>query len=51
LDSSPHVPPNWQEAKKHPKWREAMLEEMNALDKYDTWELAELPDNKKGCRF
>nr|XP_051180101.1 uncharacterized protein LOC127294339 [Lolium perenne] len=33
------VPHDWQEAKKYPEWRMAMLEEMQALDKNNTWEM------------
>jgi len=28
-------------------WKEAMLEEMNSLQKNDTWELSELPKGEK----
>ena len=28
-------------------WKEAMLEEINSLHKNDTWELSELPKEKK----
>nr|XP_051207078.1 uncharacterized protein LOC127322164 [Lolium perenne] len=37
LDAAQPIPHNWQEAKMHPHWREAMLEEMAALDKNNTW--------------
>uniref|UniRef100_A0ACD5U205 Uncharacterized protein n=1 Tax=Avena sativa TaxID=4498 RepID=A0ACD5U205_AVESA len=47
------VPHDWQEAKQHPEWRMAMLEEMQALDKNNTWVLTTLPPNKKvvGCKW
>ncbi|KAM3231411.1 hypothetical protein ACQJBY_061539 [Aegilops geniculata] len=35
-DSGP-LPRDWQEAKSNPKWRAAMIEEMTALDKNNTW--------------
>ena len=38
---------------KDPKWKAAMLEEMNALEKNNTWELVELPSDKDpvGCKW
>lgn len=38
---------------KDPKWKAAMLEEMNALEKNKTWELVELPSGKEavGCKW
>jgi hypothetical protein len=39
---------NWQEGKADPRWRGAMLEEMDALDKNNTWILTTLPANKEG---
>jgi len=52
LDSIP-VPTNWKEAKEDPKWKEAMLEEMRALEKNKTWELVDLPPGKQpvGCKW
>jgi hypothetical protein len=47
LDSAESIPHNWQEAKQHPKWRAAMMEEMEALDKNNTWVITRLPANKK----
>ena len=41
------IPKCWQVAKEDPKWRAAMLEELGALDKNDTWELVSLPPRKK----
>jgi hypothetical protein len=34
-------------AKQHPKWHDAMLEEMVALEKNNTWELVSLSKGKK----
>ncbi|XP_071681833.1 uncharacterized protein [Lolium perenne] len=53
LDSTTPIPRDWQEAKKDPKWREAMLEEMAALDKNNTWVLTPIPVGKKivGCKW
>ncbi|XP_050897092.1 uncharacterized mitochondrial protein AtMg00820-like [Lathyrus oleraceus] len=36
-----------------PKWREAVLEEMKALEKNKTWSVTSLPDGKKtvGCKW
>ena len=40
-------------AKDDPKWKEAMLEEMKALEKNKTWELVDLPPGKQhvGCKW
>nr|CAD1818494.1 unnamed protein product [Ananas comosus var. bracteatus] len=45
------VPHNIQEAFKCPKWKIAVDEEVRALEKNGTWEIAELPRDKKpvGC--
>jgi hypothetical protein len=53
LDSAVPIPHDWQEAKQHPVWRAAMLEEMEALDKNNTWVLTSLPPNKRvvGCKW
>ncbi len=53
LDSTNPIPHNWQEAKQNPKWRAAMMEEMEALDKNNTWVITTLPPNKKvvGCKW
>jgi hypothetical protein len=53
LDSAIPIPRDWQEAKRSPKWRDAMLEEMAALDKNNTWVLTTLPPNKRvvGCKW
>lgn len=52
LDSS-CTPKNWEDVVKDPKWKAAMLEEMNALEKNKTWELVELPSGKEavGCKW
>ncbi|WVZ69158.1 hypothetical protein U9M48_017993 [Paspalum notatum var. saurae] len=44
------IPKNW---KVFPMWREAMLEEMRALEKNKTWELVDLPLGKQpvGCKW
>lgn len=41
------IPKDWKEAKQDPRWREAMMEELEALRKNKTWELAYLPKGKK----
>jgi hypothetical protein len=42
-----------QDALEDPKWKKAMNEEMEALQKTSTWELVVLPEGKKaiGCRW
>ncbi|KAH9680958.1 retrovirus-related pol polyprotein from transposon RE1 [Citrus sinensis] len=47
------IPNSVQEALKDPKWKEAMNEEMNSLQKNSTWEVVDLPEGKKpvGCRW
>ncbi|CAL8131707.1 unnamed protein product [Prunus armeniaca] len=47
------VPNSVTEALADPKWKEAMNEEMRALQKNVTWELVPLPHGKKtvGCRW
>jgi hypothetical protein len=52
LDST-SVPRDWEEAMNDPKWKAAMLEEMRALEKNNTWELVELPNGKEpvGCKW
>ncbi|KAJ7971862.1 Retrovirus-related Pol polyprotein from transposon TNT 1-94 [Quillaja saponaria] len=44
---------DWKEALADPKWEDAMVEEMKALSKNDTWELASLPHGKRavGCKW
>ncbi|WVZ64610.1 hypothetical protein U9M48_014105 [Paspalum notatum var. saurae] len=41
------IPTNWKMAKEDPKWKEAMLEEMRALEKNKTWEVVDLPLGKQ----
>lgn len=47
------IPNNVQEAMGNPKWKHAINEEMEALQKNETWELVNLPPGKKiiGCRW
>ncbi|KAJ7954112.1 Retrovirus-related Pol polyprotein from transposon TNT 1-94 [Quillaja saponaria] len=47
------IPKDWKEALADPKWEDAMVEEMKALSKNDTWELASLPYGKRavGCKW
>jgi hypothetical protein len=42
-----------QEALGNPKWNQAIIEEMAALQKNETWELMPLPEGKKavGCKW
>lgn len=48
-----HIPKTVGEAMKDPKWKEAIEEEMKALQKNDTWALEPLPKGKKivGCKW
>ncbi|XP_075074543.1 uncharacterized protein LOC142162130 [Nicotiana tabacum] len=52
LDST-RIPKTVRETLSHPGWHDAMIEEMMALDENGTWELADLPINKKaiGCKW
>jgi len=47
------IPKDWKEAKLDPKWRNAMLEELAALEKNKTWELVPSPMGKKivSCKW
>ncbi|CAL2256002.1 unnamed protein product [Prunus armeniaca] len=47
------IPNSVTETLEDPKWKEAMNEEMRALQKNATWELVPLPYGKKtvGCRW
>ena len=47
------VPRNIQEALDEPSWKLAVFEEMNALKKNGTWEVVDLPREKKvvGCKW
>ena len=51
--SSISIPSNVQEALADPRWTEAMVVEMAALEKNNTWDLVTLPKGKKtvGCRW
>ncbi|CAL5366916.1 unnamed protein product [Camellia sinensis] len=50
--SSVCIPQGWKEAINDPKWKVAMVEEMQALSKNNTWELVSLPNGKHpvGCK-
>ena len=50
--SNVSIPSNVQDALADPKWIKAMNEEMKALQKNNTWELCQLPKEKKkiGCK-
>ena len=47
------TPKDWKSAKMDPKWRDAMIEELEALKKNKTWVLTRLPEGKKavGCKW
>ena len=47
------IPKNIQEALEIPKWKEAVMEEIRALEKNGTWEVMNLPRGKKpmGCKW
>jgi hypothetical protein len=51
--SSVSIPKTIQEALSHPGWRQAILDEMSALESNHTWELVPLPSGKSivGCRW
>ncbi|KAL6323336.1 hypothetical protein AAG906_029343 [Vitis piasezkii] len=53
LNSKSKYPINNYEALKDSRWREAMNEEMKALQKNSTWEVVDLPEGKIpiGCRW
>ena len=46
-------PTNFSEANQSPTWRKAMNEELQALEKNNTWDIVNLPKNKKpvGCKW
>ena len=46
-------PANYQQAKEHKVWMDAMKEEYDSIMKNETWELTELPENKVpiGCKW
>ena len=41
------IPRDWKVAKQDPKWREAMIEELNALERNKTWGLVHFPAGKR----
>jgi len=47
------IPKTVKEALSHPGWRQAMIDEMNALESSSTWKLVPLPHGKSkvGCRW
>jgi hypothetical protein len=47
------IPKNWKEEKQDPKWKEAMLEELAALEKNKTWDLVPSPIGEKvvNCKW
>ena len=47
------IPKDWKAAKQDLKWREAMIEELEALKKNKTWVLTTLPTEKKAvsCKW
>ncbi|KAH9696724.1 reverse transcriptase Ty1/copia-type domain-containing protein [Citrus sinensis] len=48
-----HVPNNIQEALSHPGWKRVVHEEINALEKNDTWVITDHPAGKQpvGCKW
>jgi hypothetical protein len=50
---SAYIPRDWKESKQDPKWHEAMMEELRALEKNRTWDLVKLPAGKKvvSCKW
>lgn len=47
------IPPKIHEALKDPKWKEAVFEELKALNENKTWEVVDMPKGKKlvGCKW
>lgn len=43
------IPRNIQEALDDHNWKATILKEMNALRKISTWEIVDLPKDKKNC--
>nr|AAO20078.1 putative polyprotein [Oryza sativa Japonica Group] len=52
LDSV-QIPKDWREAKQDPRWHQAMLDELEALEKNKTWDLVPFPKGKKivNCKW
>ncbi|KAM7496324.1 hypothetical protein LguiA_020738 [Lonicera macranthoides] len=48
-----HEPSSYREASADPQWQQAMSEELNALQKTNTWVLTDLPTGKSvvGCKW
>nr|CAE75905.1 OSJNBa0088I22.18 [Oryza sativa Japonica Group] len=51
--NSVEIPNDWREAKQDPRWHQAMLEELEALEKNKTWDLVPFPKGKKvvNCKW
>lgn len=51
--SSYSEPQNFHEANNHAVWKEAMQEELKALDQHQTWSITKLPKGKRavGCKW
>ncbi|XP_073278735.1 uncharacterized mitochondrial protein AtMg00820-like [Primulina huaijiensis] len=51
--SSVVEPNNFSQAVVQPEWRQAMFEELRALERNGTWSIVSLPPNKRvvGCRW
>jgi hypothetical protein len=45
------IPRHWKEAKQDPKWHEAMLEVLRALENNKTWDLVKLPPGTVSCKW
>ena len=47
------IPKDWKAAKQDPKWRDALIEELEALNKNKKWVLTTLPTEKKAvsCKW
>jgi hypothetical protein len=50
--SSVNIPEKVEDAMKSEKWNEAMVVEMEALEKNNTWKIIDLPPGKRtiGCK-
>ena len=51
--SKDEIPKFVDEALQNPEWKVVVIEEMNALKKYGTWEVVDQPKGKSsiGCRW